>query len=494
MSLLGPAEIEVALPFLPGEYRIEQAREAWQVAGCMSLRRQVFCAEQKIFETDDRDAVDYACILLAASACMFGHEDAVVGTVRIHAPEPGLWWGSRLAVAKPFRRVGGLGAALIRLAVGTAKAQGAQSFLAHVQAQNVTLFESLHWRRLDEKTIFGRPHYLMSADLAFYDAMDGLGPAGDPAFARTAMNLGELTAMLREAKGVAHKRDIAPVLARLGQASPTAIPVGDDCAAIPDGDGFLLFAIEGFMPEFVAADPYFAGYCGVMVNVSDIAAMGGRPVAVVDALFAASAEAASPVLEGMAAASARYGVPVVGGHTNMRAAQAGLSVAILGRASKLLTSFDAQPGQVIIAAIDLRAPGCATPALYWDASSGADSARLRADLLLLPEIAEADLCAAAKDISMAGVVGTTLMLLEASRLGGVIEPAAIPRPPGIVLERWLLAFPSFGFLLAVEPQHVDAVVGRFTARGICATAIGSTDASGAVRLRDGAEEQVLWRF
>jgi putative N-acetyltransferase (TIGR04045 family) len=174
MSLLGPAEIERPLPFLPGEYRIEQAREAWQIAGCRRLRRQVFCAEQKIFETDDRDAVDDNCLLLAASACMFGHEDAVVGTVRLHAPEPGLWWGSRLAVAAPFRRVGGLGAALIRLAVGTAKAQGAQSFLAHVQAQNVALFEALDWRRLDEKSIFGRPHYLMAADIAAYDAMEGV--------------------------------------------------------------------------------------------------------------------------------------------------------------------------------------------------------------------------------------------------------------------------------------------------------------------------------
>jgi AIR synthase-related protein len=307
------------------------------------------------------------------------------------------------------------------------------------------------------------------------------------------MTLSELTAMLRAAKGVAHKRDIAPVLERLGQAGASAIQVGDDCAAIPDGDGYLLFAIEGFVPEFVAADPYFAGYCGVMVNVSDIAAMGGRPVAVVDALFADGAGQAAPVLAGMAAASARYGVPVVGGHTNLRAARAGLSVAILGRASKLLTSFDARPGQVLIAAVDLRGR-MREPALYWDASTGADAARLREDLLLLPEIAEAGLCAAAKDISMAGVVGTALMLLEASRLGGVIEPAAIPRPEGIPLERWLLAFPSFGFLLSVAPQYVEAVIGRFAARGIAAAAIGGTDDTGLVRLRDGAEEQPLWRF
>jgi putative N-acetyltransferase (TIGR04045 family) len=150
-----------------------QARAAWQIAGCHALRRRIFCQEQGIFEHDDRDSVDDNCLLLAAAGCLFGHHDEIIGTVRVHEPEPGLWWGSRLAVARPFRRVGGLGAALIRLAVGTAKYHGAETFLAHVQAQNLKLFEALDWRVLDEKTIFGRPHYLMAADLHAYDAVNG---------------------------------------------------------------------------------------------------------------------------------------------------------------------------------------------------------------------------------------------------------------------------------------------------------------------------------
>jgi len=302
------------------------------------------------------------------------------------------------------------------------------------------------------------------------------------------MTLTEIVAMLRAAKGVAHKRDIAPVLARLGEG---AVRVGDDCAAIPDGEGFLLFAIEGLMPEFVAADPYFAGYCGVMVNVSDVAAMGGRPVAVVDAIF--GCDGAAPVLEGLAVAAQRYGVPVVGGHTNMRASAPGLSVAILGRARRLLTSFDAQPGQVLVAAVDLRGRMRA-PALYWDASSDAPSARLRGDLEVLAEIAEAGECGAAKDVSMAGVVGTVLMLLEASGLGGVVDLDALPRPAEVALEDWLLAFPSYGFVLSVAAAEMDAVMGRFAARGIAAAAIGGTDASRVVRLRMGEDEAVLWRF
>jgi len=307
------------------------------------------------------------------------------------------------------------------------------------------------------------------------------------------MNLADLCATLRDGKGLAHKRDIAGVLRRLGLGGASPVAVGDDCAAIPDGDGFLLFAIEGFMPEFVAADPYFAGYCGVMVNLSDVAAMGGRALAVVDALFAESGAAAAPVLEGFAAAAAKYGVPVAGGHTNSRAASPGLSAAILGRANKLLTSFDARPEEILIAAIDLRGR-MRDPAPYWDASSDAEGARLRADLLLLPEIAEAGLCRAAKDISMAGTIGTALMLLEASRLGGVIDIGKIPRPAHVPLPRWLTAFPSFGFLLSVPPENTEAVTGLFTARGIAAAAIGVTSSSRIVRLRDGAAEAVLWDF
>jgi uncharacterized protein len=90
------------------------------------------------------------------------------------------------------------------------------------------------------------------------------------------IDLKQLARTLRANRGLAAKADIGSVARRLGLADQSFTPVGDDCAAIADGDGHLLFAIEGFMNEFVAADPWFAGWCGVMVNISDVAAMGGR--------------------------------------------------------------------------------------------------------------------------------------------------------------------------------------------------------------------------
>ena len=297
-----------------------------------------------------------------------------------------------------------------------------------------------------------------------------------------------LAAALRESRGFAHKRDIGDAVAALGR---QAVGTGDDTAVLPDGDGHLLFAIEGFVADFVATLPWFAGWCGVMVNVSDIAAMGGRPVAVVDAVWSRGAAQSAEVMAGLAAASERYGVPVVGGHSNHRADGAQLAVAIVGRATRLLTSFDARPGHRLVVAVDLRG-AYQEPHPYWNAATDAPGDRLRGDLALLPGLAEDGLCGAAKDISMAGVVGTALMLLECSRVGATIDVDAIPRPAGVPLARWLSSFPSFGFVLSVAPADADTVCARFAARGIASAVVGEVDATRRVVLRHGGADAELW--
>ncbi|TBA46404.1 sll0787 family AIR synthase-like protein [Rhizobium ruizarguesonis] len=304
-----------------------------------------------------------------------------------------------------------------------------------------------------------------------------------------AIDIKSLAAKLSASSGIAAKQDIGTIAARLGLQGQQ-IAVGDDCAALPDGDDYLLFAIEGFMNEFVAADPWFAGWCGVMVNISDVAAMGGRPIAVVDAVWANGEAGATPVLDGMRAASSAFGVPIVGGHTNIRSERGQLSVAILGRARKLLTSFDAKPGDVLVAAIDHRGR-YREPFNNWEAATDAAPARLRGDLELLPEIAEAGLALSAKDISQGGIVGTAIMLAECSHVGIDIDVTAIPLPAGVSLDRWLVTFPSFGYLLSVAPEDVADVVTRFAARGISAAVIGAVVAGAEVALVDGESRAVV---
>lgn len=300
---------------------------------------------------------------------------------------------------------------------------------------------------------------------------------------------------LRTGRALAAKQDIAQVAAIFGQNATKVMRLGDDCAAIPDGDGYLLLASEGFQDSFVRAMPWFAGYCGVMVNVSDIAAMGGRPVAVVDALWSDTYEAAASILTGLHDGARTYGVPVVGGHTNMRSTHNSLSVAILGRARHLLTSFDAQPGEVLIAAIDLRGRWH-DPHPFWDASSalcGTEAAvRLRGDLELLPCIAEDGLSRAAKDISMAGLLGTALMLAECSGVGMTITLDDIPRPAEAPMERWLSAFPSYGYLLTTRPEDAEAVMARFHGRGIAAAVIGQCNSTRRVDVAWADEGETFW--
>jgi AIR synthase-related protein len=310
------------------------------------------------------------------------------------------------------------------------------------------------------------------------------------------MNVGDLVAALRETRGFRHKADIAGVMSTLARHAPATfenVGNGDDCAAIRDGDGYLLFAIEGMVSDFVRDMPWFAGYSSVMVNVSDIYAMGGRPVAVVDALWSDGLQRAEDVLAGMAAASSVYGVPIVGGHSNTRSDQAQLAVSIIGRAKRLLSSFNARPGDRLMMAVDLRGR-FEDPYPFWNASVGAPAERLRADLELLPILAETSLCAAAKDISMAGALGTALMLLECSQVGASIDLTRLPSPPGVDRLRWLTAFPSFGFVMSVAEKNVERIKQMFVERDLACAVIGAVNESRQVTLHDGDDRAELWNF
>jgi putative N-acetyltransferase (TIGR04045 family) len=162
---------ELDLVHEPSAFRVQWASNGWMQQQAHALRRQVFCIEQGLFDGDDADAIDRdepSARTLVALSCLAGEADEVLGTVRIHQGAPGVWWGSRLAVQRAWRTHRKLGSTLIRLAVTSAHAQGCDTFLAHVQAQNVPLFQRLHWQVRDEMELHGRMHALMQADLAHY--------------------------------------------------------------------------------------------------------------------------------------------------------------------------------------------------------------------------------------------------------------------------------------------------------------------------------------
>jgi hypothetical protein len=60
--------------------------------------------------------------------------------------------------------------------------------------------------------------------------------------------------------------------------------VGDDGAPVPGSD--LVAACDASLPSMVERDPEWAGWCSVLVNVNDLAAMGAQPVGLLDTLGA----------------------------------------------------------------------------------------------------------------------------------------------------------------------------------------------------------------
>lgn len=304
--------------------------------------------------------------------------------------------------------------------------------------------------------------------------------------------LSSLADQLHRSLGLLQKQDIQTAANALkSDWSNAKIRLGDDCAAIRDGDGYLLFAAEGMLPQFVEQEPWFAGWSAVMVNVSDIYAMGGTPIAVVDTIWSKTGQNTDAIWEGMRAASAAYNVPIVGGHTNCHSSYTALSVAILGRANRVITSFDAQPGDLLLVATDLRGqPYPNYP--FWNAATNADPAQLRKNLSILPKLAETGLCKAGKDISMGGIIGTLIMLLETSNCGAILNLEQVPCPNELALHEWLVHFPSYGFLLSIEPPLVQQVQALFREQDLVCEVVGEIQANPQLILRSYGESIEFW--
>ena len=295
--------------------------------------------------------------------------------------------------------------------------------------------------------------------------------------------LAELVAIVRSHPGVRNKAPIAVVSDILGAVDSFAGP-GDDGAVVTDGDVTLVVGGEALWPPFVAADPFGAGIAAVLANVNDLAAMGARPLAIVDTIIGSEAEARR-ALEGMRYAGGLYQVPIVGGHLTVQDAGApAISAFGLGRAvgaDRILSVRRAEPGQSLIVAACTE--GTMRADFNFFRSFDERGERLGGDVAVLAAVAEHGHAVAAKDISMAGLVGSLAMLLEFRRLGVTVDLATLPRPAGVALAAWLTTFPCFGFLLCSPPGEAQACCQAFWEKGLEAAIVGSLDESGLIRLR-----------
>ncbi|HEX3961874.1 MAG TPA: MSMEG_0567/sll0787 family protein [Trebonia sp.] len=448
------------VPPVRQKFRITTIGNAAAVTPYHRLRHEVFVEEQGLFTGTDRDDYDddpRTVVLLACStetpdtgapntgeegragaSSVFPGIGRVLGGVRIHPmtsdggawPDLGWWRGGRLAVARDARGELGIGTALIRAACAEAESRGAIRFDATVQAGNEQLFRRLGWVPREHIQLHGEPHVVVDWPI---DRFRRLAQA-------TKSSLGPL---------------LGDLLVQDGWR-------GDDGAPVPGTD--VVAAADAILPSMVERDPEWAGWCSVLVNVNDLYAMGATPVGLIDVLGARDASFARRVLRGLADAARAWGVPVLGGHTQL-GVPAALSVTALGRTDHPVPGSSARPGHKLRVTADLGGgwrPGYS--GRQWDSSTSRTPAELRSLADVVPELAPA----AAKDVSMSGLVGTVGMLAEASGCRAILDVQAIPGPAGAVRADWLTCFPGFAIVSAEEPGlHEPTGLPGFLTSAVC---------------------------
>jgi AIR synthase-related protein len=352
-------------------------------------------------------------VLVAAAA-----DGTVLGGVRLAQqcePDIGWWTGSRL-VTVASARSSGVGPALVRAACAHAESGGVLRFDAAVQARYAAMFDSLGWENHGDCVVAGQPHVVMRWPL---HQMQRLADA-------TKSFLGDALAPLREVPG------------GLGPAGF----VGDDGVPLPGSD--FVAACDAIIPSMVERDPEWAGWCSVLVNVNDLTAMGAIPTGLLDAVGAPTRSLLTRIVRGIAKASAAWQVPVLGGHTQL-GVPASLAVTAFGRTAEPVRAGGGSAGDTLSVTADLTGgwrPG--HHGRQWDSSSTRDGA----DLARLASLVARMRPRAAKDISMAGIVGTAGMLAEASGTGAELDVERIPRPAKADMGQWLTCFPGYAMLTA----------------------------------------------
>jgi len=298
------------------------------------------------------------------------------------------------------------------------------------------------------------------------------------------LDLEHLVCSIRNFEGVTRKKPIADIVAMFEtvrcQYGGTIVDFGDDAAVIDiGGDDVILFATDGIWGKLLRASPWWAGYSSVVVNVNDISAMGGRPVAMVNVLSSNDKKACKELLRGITDGIKKFGVPMVGGHMHPDTPYNSLSVAIIGTAKKdcIIRSDTAQPGDVVIAAYDMDGRIGPNSPYSWDTTSFKDPETVRKRYLVMQTIGERKLATAGKDISNPGTIGTLGMLCETSNTGASVDLTKIPVPDGVDFEQWLKVYPATGYILTAKPGNADECIRIFEDVGITASVIGEMDDS-----------------
>jgi len=306
------------------------------------------------------------------------------------------------------------------------------------------------------------------------------------------------------------ERRLIELIRRAAPAVPgVRVGIGDDCAVLEPSPGGALLATTDLLLEDVHfrrryASPNDIGWKALAVNLSDVAAMGGRPrwalvaLAVAETVVAADVEA---FFAGALALAAEHGVAIVGGDTSASPGGWIVNVTVLGEAvhAPLLRST-ARPGDVVAVtgALGRAAAGLAllergdAPGAGGTAA-GVDAAA--AHLRPRPRVAEGQWLAAAGGVTAMidlsdGLATDLAHVAEESRAGARVELARVPvgasaRAVAAALGRDPVAWATSGgedyeLLLTCAPDaFARLAAGLAAATGTPLTAVGEVTPAGA---------------
>jgi uncharacterized protein len=312
------------------------------------------------------------------------------------------------------------------------------------------------------------------------------------------MDLNGLVDALRNFPGVTRKKSISDVINFFPKQAHTKIlaSYGEDAAVVEENGKLLLLAADGIMPALMRANPFFAGYYSVLVNIHDISAMGGMPIAMLDILSVKNNRVCSQVMKGMESAVKKFGVPIVGGHTHPDCDYDAIDVAIIGTAEvgEAIYSHTAQVGDDVITGMDLDGYYPDDLPLAWDTTSRKEAPILRRQMLIMNKIAKQGLIRSGKDISNPGTLGTLGMLLETSGKGAIVELDRIPRPEKVDLLQWLKSYQGFGYVVTCDPASSQRVIDMYASVGITASVIGKITEKKQLVVRHGQESTIMFDF
>jgi thiamine-monophosphate kinase len=294
------------------------------------------------------------------------------------------------------------------------------------------------------------------------------------------------------------------LIARFTRALPlwgegVRLSVGDDAAVLRPPRGEALVATVDAVVEGVHFDARFTpaevGWKALAVNLSDLAAMGARPLWALVALGlppATPADRLAGLARGVGACARRHGVAVVGGNVT-RAAELSATVTVLGavRPGRVLTRAGARPGDLLLASGTF---GEAALGLLPGAAASLARRQRRPVPRLALGRAVAGLARAAIDVSD-GLVQDLGHLCAASGVGAVVEAQRVPtsgayRRAAAALRDPLAPALSGGedyeLLLAVPPGRLAAAQRAAARAGTPLTRVGWFTRGAGVRVLDAA--------